>query len=61
METTKNLPLNLRSIKKKGLVRKKAQRNLNKPSLKAHLQSQMHLFLGSRVLNHLLILQNITP
>lgn len=42
-------------------MRKEAQRNLNKPSLRAHLQAQMHSFLDSSVLNHLFTLQNINP
>lgn len=42
-------------------MRKKAQRNLNKPSLNAHLQVWMHLFLDNSILNRLFTLQNINP
>ena len=42
-------------------MRKEAQRNLNKPSVKAHLQAQKHPFLDSSVLNHVFTLQNINP
>ena len=42
-------------------MRKEAQINLNKPSVKAHLQAQKHPFLDSSVLNHVFTLQNINP